>query len=120
MRTTTHHPSCPAREHADRLARATQRPRSSGAALTITILERRLADAACLCGPEAAAEDQVILSERTADTMLLDVLAHAAAASSAWLTNAHTRRAPKGLLSCVLLDNELDTDQPMARSWGAK
>jgi hypothetical protein len=45
-----HHPSCPA---------------------------RHLVDAACLCGPEAAAEDAVILAERSPDTMLLDVVAHA-------------------------------------------
>lgn len=49
-----HHPSCPVRlyGHLD------DRPQ-------------------CLCGPEAAAEDAVILAERTPDTMLLDIVAHA-------------------------------------------
>lgn len=55
-----HHPSCPARHLVD-----------AGGPY--------LADA-CLCGPEAAAEDAVILAERTPDTMLSDVLAHAALA----------------------------------------
>lgn len=45
-----HHPSCPQRHHPQ---------------------------AYCLCGPEAAAEDRVILASRTPATMLLDVLAHA-------------------------------------------
>lgn len=57
-----HHPSCPARRLVD----------AGGPYL----------DKACLCGPEAAAEDAVILAERTPDTMLLDVVAHADAATT--------------------------------------
>lgn len=53
-----HHPSCPARHLVD----------AGGPYLA----------GACLCGPEAAAEDAVI--ERTPATMLLDVVAHADAA----------------------------------------
>lgn len=48
--TLIHHPSCPARGSTE---------------------------ACCLCGPEAAAEDLLILMERSPDTMLLDIVAHA-------------------------------------------
>lgn len=59
---TVHHPSCPWR--------------NEYAAVAL--------DLACLCGPEAAAEDAVILAERTPDTMLLDVVAHAEQSVRGW------------------------------------
>lgn len=58
--TQVHHPSCPARHLVD----------AGGPYLA----------SACLCGPEAVAEDAVLMAERTPDTMLLDVVAHADAA----------------------------------------
>jgi hypothetical protein len=62
---------------------------------------------ACLCGPEAAAEDELILQHRSPDAMLLDVITHASQAALDWSDNATGRRRPKGLLSCILLDAEL-------------
>lgn len=106
MTTTIHHPSCPQRP-------AREQGENWGDRFAAT-------RPACLCGPEAAAEDALILSERTPDTMLLDIITHANGAHADWLDNTHRRGGRRGLLAAVLLDNEMGTDEPMARSWGAK
>lgn len=118
--TTTHHPSCPVRQHQHTLdCPMTTVERSDATWDSIRSVEFDC-QPACLCGPEAAAEDQLILQHRTADEAVLDVFTHVAQAMTDWTDNAHRRGGPKGLLSCVLLDNEqLGTDN-IKGSFGVK
>jgi hypothetical protein len=81
--TAIHHPSCPARclEPSNCPDEVTGMPCNS------------CWSASCLCGPEAAAEDQLILQHRSVDAMLLDVIAHAdAAVTKAWGPGPIARR----------------------------
>lgn len=80
---TIHHPSCPRRG----LPASAECILAGRHLLLITDhdVDHCAARHACLCGPEAAAEDQVILMERAPDTMLLDILAHADAAQGNYL-----------------------------------
>lgn len=77
---TIHHPSCPARVLAEPTI-----PR--WCTCRTGTLHHLSTACVCICGPEAAAEDAVILAERTPDTMLLDVVAHADQAMGDWLAS---------------------------------
>lgn len=118
--TTIHHPSCPVRSAIGNPAYCGYWPYKdhTDCASSIECQAVTVEDLACLCGPEAAAEDRLILSERTPDAMLLDVLAHAQLAADDWKANRTGRRTPKGLLSCVALDAGLPG--PKSASWGVR
>jgi hypothetical protein len=108
----THHPSCRLRAVANplycgnwpELDHANCPSSVECGAITLEHL-----DAVCVCGPEREAEPEWLGHElRTPDAMLLDIISHTDKAIGDWLDNATRPRRPRGLLSCVWLDRNLD------------
>lgn len=116
MSATIHHPACPSRG-----LPASAECVQAGRHLVLVgdhDIDHCAAQVACLCGPEAEAEDQLILQHRSVDAMVLDVFTHATQALNDFHENTHSRRGHKGLLACVVLDAELPG--PKAASWGVR